>query len=832
MLDAVRRRVSALGETACAVLDAASVVGHDFGADLLGELVDAAPADIVATLDRAEQAALIKAYPGRGATFDFAHALIGQALYEDQATAGRAAMHRRVAEVLSRAEPPARAGELARHWYESSPRDPERALAWAERAGREALEQLEPEAAERWYRQALDLAGPGGDPARRCELLIGLGAAQRHGGDPDFRQTLLDAARLAGEGRRDDLLVSATLANTRGFVSASGEVDEERVAMLGAALEALGPGDSPDRAVLLARLATELTYSGIWARRRTLGDEALALARRLGDRRTLCEVLIERFVPSWTHHTLPELLEFTAENVGLADQLGDPLLQFYALHWRGVAAMLAGDLGEAKHFVERERRVADRLADPSALLLTTIDEANLAIVFGHLDEAEQTASRMLEIATQTGQPDGLVYYANQLTNIRYEQGRLAELQEMVAQGVAANPGIPAFRALLALAYVEGDLHEEAAQMLTLAAVRDFDELPDDVVRLPGLVMYAHVCAEVGDQAAAAKLLELLVPWREQVAFTAVSAWGTAGHAAGRLAVLLGRHEEAEDLLTQAATLYERMGAPIWQARAQLDIARLCLARRREDDRRRALELLERVGETAPALGAAGVERRAVALRAHLRAASVLRANGGSLRPLSPSRRATDPPVAAELPPSNAAQGDRSAAIERTGDFWALRFQGQRCHVKDSRGVRYLARLLAEPGVALAALELSRPPGSARSHPELASLDGEVVRSPSGDDAGSVLDGRPSRPTASACPTSRRSSTRPSASTTWSAPPDCGRNGPRSPASCRRPSACTDATAGRPRPRNGRESTSPRPCAPRCAGSPPPTRSSAVISSDR
>ena len=105
--------------------------------------------------------------------------------------------------------------------------------------------------------------------------------------------------------------------------------------------------------------------------------------------------------------------------------------------------------------------------------LATYDRANLEIITGRLAEAEQHAHEALQIATLSAQPDALSFFTSQLTNIRYEQGRLAELQPLIAQVVADNPGIPAFRAVLALACCEGDLDDEARRILT---ARDLDRL--------------------------------------------------------------------------------------------------------------------------------------------------------------------------------------------------------------------------------------------------------------------------------------------------------------------------------------------------------------------
>ena len=71
------------------------------------------------------------------------------------------------------------------------------------------------------------------DPVLALDLAIGLGTAQRQTGDPPFRETLLDAARRAADLGDTKRLVAAALANNRGFFSAVGAVDTEKVEVLG-----------------------------------------------------------------------------------------------------------------------------------------------------------------------------------------------------------------------------------------------------------------------------------------------------------------------------------------------------------------------------------------------------------------------------------------------------------------------------------------------------------------------------------------------------------------------------------------------------------------------
>ncbi|MGH9283962.1 MAG: hypothetical protein ACRD0S_13625, partial [Acidimicrobiales bacterium] len=193
---------------------------------------------------------------------------------------------------------------LAHHFARAAPGgDPAKAVDYATRAGDRALALLAHDEAVSYYTQALellDLPGVVPDEARRCDLLISLGEAQRRAGERAHRRTLLDAARLAQTRGDADGLARAALANNRGIFSVSDAVDAERVAVLEAALDSLGPGSGALRPQLLATLASELTFSPDYDRRCALGAEAVAAARRLGDPATLARVLALIQVPLWT----------------------------------------------------------------------------------------------------------------------------------------------------------------------------------------------------------------------------------------------------------------------------------------------------------------------------------------------------------------------------------------------------------------------------------------------------------------------------------------------------------------------------------------------------
>ena len=621
--DAIAARVAGMGDRAEQVLQAAAVIGREFDVELLARMLGVQEDQLVDVLDAADEAALITEVPGIGMRYSFVHPLIPPALYEQLPGGGRRRLHRRALDGLeqllgedARAQ---RRGELAYHALAGVPIvAAPKAVGYARSAGQHALEQLAPQEATRWFEHALALhqstaaeRASADDDTLLCDLLIGSGIAAQQSGDPEFRATLLRASELARRMGDTERLVRGVLANTRGFVSESGRVDSERVALLEAALDAIGDRESADRARLLATLSAELTFAGDWDRRKALSDESLELAARLGDPSTLSEVLSHRFITIWTPETLAQRIEDTDRELAIAQEVGNPLAQFRALHWRAAAAVEAGELDLAAKLVQDESEVADRLHRPTASWLAAYDRSTQALMHGLLDEAERWAEDAFRIASESEQPEALAFYAGQLINIRFEQGRLAELEPLIAQQVELNPGLPAFRGALALARSEAGMRDEALEVLAIDSASGFSEHPYDSNWLAGIAIYAQACSNLGEPVAAAKLYELLEPWGDHVAFNSATTWGLVERLLGTLARVLGRYDEAERRLVSAAERHEQMYAPVWLARTRVDLADLLLEC--GADVERAQRLLEQAIGTARDLGCTGIERRAVGL---------------------------------------------------------------------------------------------------------------------------------------------------------------------------------------------------------------------------
>jgi class 3 adenylate cyclase/tetratricopeptide (TPR) repeat protein len=613
--EVISHRLARLGARGEQVLGWAAVIGPRFDLQVLARVSDVSEDELVDILEQAQAAALIVEAAGSPGSYSFGHALIQHTLYDELSASRRQLAHRRVAETLEgapEAGPASPVAELARHWMSAArPADVRRTAGYVCRAGDAALAALAPDEAVRWYTDGLALSQKLADVDEELQarLLVGLGDAQRQAGDPAHRDTLLEAARLAGRIGDTACLVRAALANNRGFFSSSGEVDSERVEALEAALAAVGEADSGERAELLALLATELTYRRADDRRRPLSEQAVAMARRIGDPATLLRVLTRRFFALWAPDTLPARQAIAREAVALADQVDDPAAAFWAYAILRNAATEAADRAEEDRGLAREQEVARRLRQPMMRWIAAFVRGKRALRDGDVTAAEALATEALQIGNDTGQPDALLSYGVQLTWIRWHQGRLLELLPLASRMAIDMPAIPGLRATLARACLDAGDEEQARSLLDEAAADGF-RFPWDLTWLIGMVSFAEVAGRLGDAGAAELLYGLLEPWHGQIATAGAVDDSVVDHYLGTLASLLGRYDRAEGHFATALEVHRRLPAPFHVARTQLEWARMLLRRAEPGDGRQARQLLDEVLAAAGRHGYALVEQLA------------------------------------------------------------------------------------------------------------------------------------------------------------------------------------------------------------------------------
>lgn len=608
--EVVTSRTERLGGRPAELLSVAAVIGRDFDLDLLSRVVDRDEGALLDLLEGAVAAALLhEASAGR---FSFAHTLVNQTLYESISVTRRAQLHRRIAEALEDslgADPGDRANELARHWLRaSSPREPLKAAHYCRLAGERALASLAPNEGLNWFRRAIELLdqAPGAEASERCDVLIGLGDAQRQVGEDTYGETLLEAGRIARELADGERIVRAAVANTRGFASVVGQVDGRRVEALEAALELCE--EAKQRSCLLSLLAVELSYTGEQERRLELSGEAVRLARESGDRHSLAWALARRQTAIAAPATLIRRLAEIEELIGLAEDLDDPMLRYWAHVWRAMDAIEVCDFETASRDRAVQEEIAEATEQPIFRWVNTFAPVVLACLEGDFERAEELTNRSAELGAASGQPDVLTIYAGQIHAIRYEQGRLGEILEVQEMAVEETPLLSAYSAALALSYCELGQADKARAVLRRFAADGF-EINANLSAKNALCFMAEVAARVEEPRAASVLYDRLLPWREQLSYTGITLFGPVERYLGLAAACLGQYEDAEEHFGRAAAACERIGAPTWLARTRHEWALMLIGRGQAGDRERAEPLLDQALEAAVAFGCANLEQR-------------------------------------------------------------------------------------------------------------------------------------------------------------------------------------------------------------------------------
>ncbi len=607
-------RVSRLGEGATKVLSTASVIGRDFDLDLLAETTKVDEDELIDLLDEAERAAVVNELPDAPGRYTFSHALVQHTLYEDLGGTRRTRLHKAVGEAIERLygeNSEDLVGELARHFLLATrPADVDKAISYAQRAGDAALAALAPDDAVRYFSQALELAAltASVDPLTRIDLLIGLGTAQRQAGIAAFRENLLEAASGAQALGDTARLVAAALANTRGFFSALGQLDVEKVDVLEAALEALPETDSVERARLIATLCSELTYHSPLEVRLVLADEAKTIARRLGDRATFVDVVRRCGTPLNAPSTLVSQLADFAEAFAAVSDLDDPVALLSAANVGCSLAVRAGQFELARERLAMLGAMTEKLGQPLFLWQASYSAASFALLDGDTEEAEQLATVAFEVGTASGQPDAFAFYGTQLMKTRDQQGRLGEMVSLIADVAERNP-IPTFRAVLAAAHLDAGNEETARELVDEGAANSF-ALPDDTGWFDGMVCYARVVIELQLRAHCEPLIDRLAPFRDQVPHNGLCPQPPVAMYLGGLTTAVDRFEEAESYFEQAAELNTRGEMKFAEAYTNMLWGRMLRIRSGPNDADRARGLLEQARERAAAHGYAVVERQA------------------------------------------------------------------------------------------------------------------------------------------------------------------------------------------------------------------------------
>ena len=627
--EAIGRRLDSLSDECNRVLRLASVIGREFRLAVLEPLAELSAEDLLALLDEARAARVVDE-PATVGSCRFAHLLIRETLYEEITTPERVRLHRRVAEVLEGqygADTETHVAELAHHHFQGAPGgDVARAVALCERAAERAMRVLAYEESVSHLERALlamDLLAPV-DEVRHCELLLALADAQDHAGEfQASNRSGLRASEVAREQGRPDLLARAALA-VAGRYDFGPPYDRGR-RPLEEALEALGDTETRLRCRLLARLAVTSPYRDSMETRLGLAEQAVALARELGDPDALLDALVGVGYPGLLgpDHDARRL-EVAAEVEALARRTGRRDMMGRVHEDRMRSYLAAGDIDAAAREVEAARLLAESLREPAMVYFTSFFRVARAIAEARFAEAEEEIRRAHAEGVQMGRwheasalnVHGI--YLFQVFAVLQQKGELALMPTSMHEYSPDPDFAPAMigAAVATIRHATGAV-EQARGELDRIAERGFDTIPKDEWWMGTMAMLSQLVAALADAPRAREIYDLLLPYAARnLTFQLFRLYaGSTARFLGLLAETFGDLDAAARHYADALEANARMGARAPQAWTQLGYGRVLLAREGAGDREAARELLARCLETARECGMRGLEESAAPLAA-------------------------------------------------------------------------------------------------------------------------------------------------------------------------------------------------------------------------
>jgi hypothetical protein len=435
------------------------------------------------------------------------------------------------------------------------------------------------------------------------------------------------------------------------------------------ALSCLDPG-SAMALRLRIRLAAEADYrcgrgarvTRLLAEARARGDEPLALAEALN----LAQHCLLGPVHSSTR------IEMADELLRVAASTHRPVDTVLGLLWRAAGLFLSGSR-------EAERAYADLLSHAAvngnlaASAVAQAMRAMLRIRAGELRDAESLAEDCARAGAAAGLADWMCWYTAQLYSIRWFQGRVGELADTVAT-IVNSPSVSvadhSLAAFGAVASAAAGQRRQARGALARLVGRDLADLPVSASWLVTIACVIEAAALLDDSAVASRAYGLLQPFAHLPLMPGigVSCLGSAEHPLGVACLVTGDVEQAAQHFRAAVADNCALGH--WPAAT---LSRHLLA-----------QALSARGAPGDAKAAADLSIESAAEAAEL----------GIRLPPQAGRRG-------RLPGS-------APVCRRWGRGWRIEFRGRAALVDDMVGLRHLAALIANPGVSIRAVDLTKP----------------------------------------------------------------------------------------------------------------------------
>lgn len=652
----IHQHLEALPPDCRALMAAASVLGREFDAAALAEMVEQPEEDVLRRLQPAILAGLLRATSA--GSYRYTHIFHRDVLYAGLEPVLRARLHRQRARSLQRALDAGMSGhaaELAQHLAESGPGSRAAAVRAWRQAARHARERLAFTESCALYRQAMQAfgAGPGAEPAERCALMLEWARAELETGHLDTGRNLCaEVFELAVAMESPESMARAAL--TYGSVFVIGQVDPALIRMLQQALDALGKRNDSLRARLQARLAAALQPAADPSGPIRMAREAVDLARRAGDRQALFDALASAVSALADFGPAREREPLNREYAELAHAYGDVTAEFRAHALLMIDAIERADAHALEAEIDACERLARQIDLPHYHWRVESARALQASIAGDFTQARRRIDRAAEHAARAGDAAADITLA---------------IQDFCRMSEAGEPGVAQFEAiwsriedacertgvddlflrpLMARHLLRGG-HAGAAQAICGSGAT---ERLIVMGQWSDLEMVAACAVLAGDRALALRLRPLLEPFAavcSHVGLYGMTWNGPIARTLGLLCQMLDETEAARTHLETARELALRIGARWMAEQISAEIATL-------------------------------------------------------VDPRVPEHPATGP-----VAPND------TLTLQPAGEIFHLTFRGRQAMLQPTRGMEWLAMLIGSPGREWHVLDLAATPGSPRDN---------------------------------------------------------------------------------------------------------------------
>jgi DNA-binding CsgD family transcriptional regulator len=593
--DSLERRIRTFDPAARIVLEYAAVLGSEIAAPDVVAAFGEPATETLRALDAAVSAGLLVV---SGGSYCFQHALIRQAILEGLPPSRSAEIHARLAESMSGRYPaePGLAPLLARLYEGARPlgyRD--ELIFYLSEAAESASRSLAHEqAAELWERGA---RAAGGDDSRRERLL--LSAARSHLLAGDFPQ----ARRIYRELTASPDAATALQA-AMGFEEASwrpGSSGEEARTLLEGSIGRI-PADPADPVYVgaLISLSRAYAFSGDIEISGVIGDQALEMARQLGDDALVADALVAALLRVFSlSHAGGDFSELSAELRNIALRTGDYDRLGPAGANRASAGYVRGDPQAFRDGWADLHLAAEKTSQPLWRWVDGCMRYSHEFISGGFGAAAATAIRINELGYTFGADEAEGPFGLQMYMVKRETGGLEDVRMLISGDPARDgtwsPGLLSLYTELGMAGPVRALLPDALALPDTTTSRAA-VYPAVIAFLCEAALYVH------DRAAVEHLIPYIAEYDglNLTVGQGVAVFGSANSYLGRLHALLGDTDVADRHFRRALQMDVAIGSIVHQASTLTHYAEFLDAigstERAADYRARARRLAEPIGQ--------------------------------------------------------------------------------------------------------------------------------------------------------------------------------------------------------------------------------------------